>query len=96
MSASFAKHIWPEAWKLLSQKSPDMSGPRVEGYKRGSHTPSNPSSSILSPLHLLAPPSPPKVIFGSLHQIPLVSRGFASPNLHDIQIIVRFPLSKVY
>jgi hypothetical protein len=27
MSVSFAEHIYPEAWKLLSQKPPDMSGP---------------------------------------------------------------------
>jgi hypothetical protein len=27
MSASFTGHIWPETWKLLSQKPPDMFAP---------------------------------------------------------------------
>jgi hypothetical protein len=38
----------------------------------------------------------PKVILGLLHWIPLVSRGFASPNPHDLQTLVGFLSLKVF
>jgi hypothetical protein len=88
-------------WKTLSQNSSDKSGPwpgqiRSTGYirtdSRISHTPSNPNSSTSFLVALRAL----KVIWGLLHRILGISRGFHSYPLGILQTLGGFLSPKVF
>jgi hypothetical protein len=67
---------------------PDISGPWVEGYKWAVSYPFESCSSKSFSTSLVMASRAPEVIWGPLHRIPWILRGFHSPHLGFLQTLV--------
>jgi hypothetical protein len=88
MSGLWPGHIW-----LPARICPGIG---FLGYIRGPLPLRTLASLTTSSSNLLWCPSALKAILGLLHRIPLVSTGFGSPTLRDLQTLVGFLSPKVF